>query len=64
MALLTDEEILSAAGAAVNELYDDLDKQDLEPEEVMEYITDYLNIMKKTIEVLELTIYNDRETVH
>ena len=64
MALLTDEEILSAAGAAVNELYDDLEKQDLKPEEVMEHITDYLNIMKKTIEVLELTIYNDRETVH
>ena len=64
MACLTKDEVLQGAGQTVNELYSDLADKNLTPEETMEHITDYLNILKKTVEVLELTIYNDRETVH
>ena len=64
MACLTKDEVLQGAGQTVNELYSDLEDKNLTPEELMEHITDYLSIMKKTVEVLELTIYNDRETVH
>ena len=64
MSCLNDTEVLIGAGQLVKEFYADLKAKNLSPEEAMEHITDYLNLAKKTVEVLERTIYDDRETVH